>query len=85
MNELWFYIPFNSISAISGRWKDEHERLCAMKRRFVWERISPRVGFEPATVDRSREHVLKSCLKLSIFRHGVALAYSLAYRLYQNQ
>ena len=26
--------PFNSISVISRRWKGEHERLCAMKRRL---------------------------------------------------
>ena len=27
-----FCIPFNSISVISRRWKDEYERLFAMKR-----------------------------------------------------
>ena len=32
MYELGFYVPFNSIS---GRWKGEHERLCAMKHCFV--------------------------------------------------
>ena len=41
--------PFNSISVISRRWKDEHERLCAMKRRLGSGRISPPAGFEPAT------------------------------------
>ena len=41
--------PFNSISVISRRWKGEHERLCAMKRRLGSGRISPPVGFEPAT------------------------------------
>ena len=41
--------PFNSISVISRRWKDEHERLCAMKRRSGSGRISPPAGFEPAT------------------------------------
>ena len=40
---------FNSISVISRRWKGEHERLCAMKRRLGSERISPSAGFEPAT------------------------------------
>ena len=34
MNELGFYVPFNSILVISGRWKSEYERLCAMKRRL---------------------------------------------------
>ena len=42
--------PFNSISVISRRWKGEHERLCAMKRRLGLGRISPPVGFEPATL-----------------------------------
>ena len=33
VDELQFNVPFNSISFISGRWKGEHEKLCAMKRR----------------------------------------------------
>ena len=41
--------PFNSISVIQRRWKGEHERLCAMKRRLGSGRISPPAGFEPAT------------------------------------
>ena len=41
--------PFSSISVISRRWKGEHERLCAMKRRLGSGRISPPAGFEPAT------------------------------------
>ena len=41
--------PFDSISVISRRWKGEHERLCAMKRRLGSGRISPPAGFEPAT------------------------------------
>ena len=41
--------PFNSISVFSRRWKGEHERLCAMKRRLGSGRISPPAGFEPAT------------------------------------
>ena len=54
--------PFNSISVISRRWKGEHERLCAMKRRLRSGRISPPAGFEPATpwseVDRSTTRTL---------------------------
>ena len=42
-----FYVPFNSISVISGRWKGEHERLCAMKCCLGSGRISPPAGFEP--------------------------------------
>ena len=49
MDELGFYVPFNSISVILGRWKGEHEMLCAMKRRLDSEKISPPAGFEPAT------------------------------------
>ena len=41
--------PFNSISVTLRRWMDEHERLCAMKRRLGSGRISPPAGFEPAT------------------------------------
>ena len=33
--------PFNNISVISRRWKGEHERLRAMKRRLGSKRISP--------------------------------------------
>ena len=44
-----FYVPFNSISVISGRWKGEHERLCAMKHRLDSGRIWPPAGFESAT------------------------------------
>ena len=49
MEGLAFYIPFNSISVISGRWKGEHERLCAMKCRLGSGRIVPPAGFETAT------------------------------------
>ena len=35
MYELGFYVPFNSISVISGRWKGEDERLGAMKYCFI--------------------------------------------------
>ena len=46
----WVLRPFNSISVISRRWKGEHERLCAMKRRLGLGRISPPAGFEPMTL-----------------------------------
>ena len=50
--------PFNSISVISRRWKGEHERLCAMKRRLGSGRISPPAGFEPATGQRKDKTIL---------------------------
>ena len=49
MDELGFYIPFNSSSVISRQWKGEHERLCAMKCRLGSGRIPPPAGFKPAT------------------------------------
>ena len=41
MDELRFNVPSNNISFISGRWKGEHEKLCAIKRRLGSEIISP--------------------------------------------
>ena len=46
---LGFYVPLDSISVISGRWKGEHDRLCVMKCCLCSGRISPQAGFEPAT------------------------------------
>ena len=45
MDDLHFYILFNSISVISGQWEIDNERLCAMElpvrlRRFRLERES---------------------------------------------
>ena len=34
MDDLRFHIQFNSISVISERWKGEHKKLCALKRRL---------------------------------------------------
>ena len=34
MDDLQFYILFNSISVISGRWEVGNERLCAMEVRL---------------------------------------------------
>ena len=35
-----FYVLFNSISVISGRWFDDNERLCAMELCLRLRRIS---------------------------------------------
>ena len=35
LDSLRFNVPFNSISFISGRWKGEHEKLCAIKHVYV--------------------------------------------------
>ena len=47
MDELGFYFPSTSISVISRRWKGEHERFCAMKRRLGLGRISPPADSNP--------------------------------------
>ena len=38
MDDLQFYVLFNSISVISGQCLDDNERLCAMELR-LWLRI----------------------------------------------
>ena len=45
MADLRFYVLFNGVSVISGRWEVDNERLCAMElrlrlRRFGLERGS---------------------------------------------
>ena len=47
MDDLRFYVFFNRISVISGRWADDNDRLCAMEtilglRRFRLERARTR-------------------------------------------
>ena len=39
MDDLWFYVLFNSISVISGRCLDDNERLCAMELRLRLRRF----------------------------------------------
>ena len=39
MDDLRFYVLFNSISVISGRWADDNERLCAEESRLQLRRF----------------------------------------------
>ena len=39
MDDLRFYVLFNSISVISGRCLDDNERLCAMELRLRMRRF----------------------------------------------
>ena len=64
--------PFNSISVTLRQWKDEHERLCAVKRCLGSGRILPPAGFEPATpwtkvgsANRSAMRTLRLRLRLT--------------------
>ena len=39
MDDLRFYVLFNIISVISGRWANDNERLCAMEARLRLRRV----------------------------------------------
>ena len=49
MDDLRFFVLFNSASAISGLRLGNNERLCALKPGLRWERLPPRAGPEPGT------------------------------------
>ena len=49
MGDLRFYVLFNSVSVISGRWTDDNERLRAMEPRLRSKRSPPQAGIEPGT------------------------------------
>ena len=66
--------PFNSISVISRRWKGEHERLCAMKRRLGSGRISPPAGFEPATPWSEVGSANRSATRTLLYNHWTRLS-----------
>ena len=54
MDEFWVLRPFKYISVISGRLKDDRERLCATKRRFY------RLGKNIASSEiRTRDPVIR--------------------------
>ena len=49
MNGLRFYVLFNSISVISGRWKGYNERLCATEPRLWLKGCPPRADIDEQT------------------------------------
>ena len=49
MDDLLFYILFNSISVISGQWADDNDRLCTVEPRLNLKRSPPETGLEPGT------------------------------------
>ena len=67
MDDPGFYVPFISISGISGWWKDEHEGICTkVSIAYVRKQILPPVGFEPETPwleVRSANHLAMQILK----------------------
>ena len=71
MDKVRLNVPFNSISFISGLWKDEHEKLCAMNRRLGSETISPPAGLEPETPLTGRPHHFDLGAFGKIFKHEI--------------
>ena len=51
MDDLPFYVLFNSISVISGHWVADFEKLCAMEPCLQSKRPPVQVGFEPRLLD----------------------------------
>ena len=49
MDDLRFYVDFNSILVISALWMGDNERVCAMESRLQLERSLPQAQLEPGT------------------------------------
>ena len=49
MDDMQFYVLFNSISVTPGQCAGDNERLCAMKFRSRLKRSPPQAGLEPGT------------------------------------
>ena len=49
MDDLRFYVLFNGISVISGRWADDNKKAVCNGTPFTAEKISPRAGLEHGT------------------------------------
>ena len=54
MDDMQFYVPFNCISVISGQWKVDNDRLCAMEHclRLRRLKILPRAGIKLGPLDQ---------------------------------
>ena len=57
MDDLTFYILFDSISIISGRWVGNNERLCAMEPHLRLKRSPPQVGLKLGTTRSVSQHL----------------------------
>ena len=51
MDDLQFYVHFNSVSVNLGLYGD-HKRLCAMEPGLYLEKIQPSEGIKPGTTSR---------------------------------
>ena len=59
MDNLRFYVLFNSISAISERWVVDNERLCAMEPRLRLRRFPSLAGLELGTARLTGQRLTK--------------------------
>ena len=50
MDDLQFYILFNSVSDISERWLGVEEKLCAVEPCLWLKRFLPQAGLKPGTI-----------------------------------
>ena len=49
LDDLRFYVLFNSISVISGRCQGDNERMCTMESRLLWNTFPTSAGIEFGT------------------------------------
>ena len=49
VGDLWFYILFNNILVISGRWAGDYENLCTVEPCLWLKRSPPQIGLKPGT------------------------------------
>ena len=52
MNDLGFYVLFNSISVITGQWADDNEWLCAMESYLRSTRFRLEWGLKSGPLDQ---------------------------------
>ena len=52
MEEMRFYVIFNSIEVISGQWTDDNEKLCAMEPRLRLGIFHPERGSNSGPLDQ---------------------------------
>ena len=52
MAVMRFYVPFNSIPVISGRWADNNKRLCVMEPRLRLRRFRLERGLNSRPLDQ---------------------------------
>ena len=52
MDDLRFYILFNSFSVISEQWADDYERLCALEPCLWLGRVHLEQGSNPGLLDQ---------------------------------